>query len=750
MKLSRLDISNFRKLKQCKIEIADRETIFVGANNSGKTSAMDCLRLFLDKSKERNSFSTYDFTLNNWIQINKIGEGRETIDINKISDDDKTSLLSEWDLLLPQLDVWLEVSDRELYQVSRILPSLDWEGGNLGLRLRFEPRDITKLLKDFQDRRENIKQLDAKDIELWPNSLFDFLKKGNKLSEYFTIKAYILPSELYNNKDLDRDLTNNPLDFDPLKGLIRVDIINAQRGLRDPSDKDTGYESLSSQLRKYYDRHLNPNEFIEESDIDALRASENAKTIFDDKIGVKFKKSLEELEKLNYPTFGSPNINLTSKLNPIEGYYHESVVLFDLLGKDFDKHLKLSETHNGLGYQNLISMTFNLMAFRDEWMKVGKASKDKKEDEEFEPLHVVLIEEPEAHLHAQVQQVFIKEAYRRLRDHQNLKDSCLFKTQLIVSTHSNHIVEQVDFSSLRYFRRNVNHDLIPTSTVINLSHIFDSDNDAIKFAKKYLKLTHADLFFADAVILVEGIAEKLLVPLFIKDYYEKLNSAYISILEIGGRHAHTLQSLIEELGIVTLIITDIDSVKLENSKWKKARVEKWKGLKTGNSTLKNWIPKVEEIDILVDLDESLKQSGFIKVAYQYSTKVSLLKKKNCKDLKFRKGRRVNPLKRRKSKYFVFYPYTFEHALIFENLNLFNKKKNNLFSKRLSNTLQNTESLICVVNGLYKDIDRSFSKAEFALDLLYLDGLKPPQYIKEGLDWLQDVLLQLNIKTNGSK
>lgn len=48
---------------------------------------MDCLRLFLDKSKERNSFSTYDFTLNNWIQINKIGEGRETIDINKISDD---------------------------------------------------------------------------------------------------------------------------------------------------------------------------------------------------------------------------------------------------------------------------------------------------------------------------------------------------------------------------------------------------------------------------------------------------------------------------------------------------------------------------------------------------------------------------------------------------------------------------------------------------------------------------------------
>lgn len=732
MKLSRLDISNFRKLKQCKIEIADRETVFVGANNSGKTSAMDCLRLFLDKSKERNSFSTYDFTLNNWIQINKIGEGRETIDINKISDDDKTSLLSEWDLLLPQLDVWLEVSDRELYQVSRILPSLDWEGGNLGLRLRFEPRDITKLLKDFQDRRENIKQLDAKDIELWPNSLFDFLKKGNKLSEYFTIKAHILPSELYNNKDLDRDLTNNPLDFDPLKGLIRVDIINAQRGLRDPSNKDTGYESLSSQLRKYYDRHLNPNEFIEESDIDAIRASENAKTIFDDKIGVKFKKSLEELEKLNYPTFGSPNINLTSKLNPIEGYYHESVVLFDLLGKDFDKHLKLSEIHNGLGYQNLISMTFKLMAFRDEWMKVGKASKDKKEDEEFEPLHVVLIEEPEAHLHAQVQQVFIKEAYRRLRDHQNLKDSCLFKTQLIVSTHSNHIVEQVDFSSLRYFKRNVNHDLIPTSTVINLSHIFDSYDDAIKFAKRYLKLTHADLFFADAVILVEGIAEKLLVPLFIKDYYEKLNSAYISILEIGGRHAHTLQSLIEELGIVTLIITDIDAVQNDNknknkNKKKKAKVEIGKGLYTGNGTLKKWLPQIEPLDKLLSLNIKVSANNLIRVAYQYKQNITL-----------------------ESKVLDVYPNTFEDALIFENIDLIKTNKIDNSIMKISNLLE--KDINQAINSeIYVTINKStFSKAEFALDLLYLDGLKPPQYIKEGLDWLQDVLLQLNRKTNGSK
>ena len=49
------------------------------------------------------------------------------------------------------------------------------------------------------------------------------------------------------------------------------------------------------------------------------------------------------------------------------------------------------------------------MSFRDDWMQVGKAGKkilagDPAEDPSFPPLHLVLIEEPEAHLHAQLRQ----------------------------------------------------------------------------------------------------------------------------------------------------------------------------------------------------------------------------------------------------------------------------------------------------------------------------------------------------------
>ena len=72
MHIAFVEIQNFRKLKACRVEIAQQETIFVGANNSGKTSAMDALILFLEKSR-RKDFATTDFTLSNWSSLDQLG-----------------------------------------------------------------------------------------------------------------------------------------------------------------------------------------------------------------------------------------------------------------------------------------------------------------------------------------------------------------------------------------------------------------------------------------------------------------------------------------------------------------------------------------------------------------------------------------------------------------------------------------------------------------------------------------------------
>ena len=70
MNISSIFIQNFRKLYQCHIDFSNDTTLFVGANNSGKTSAMDALGKFL----AGRAFNFNDITISNRELINKIGE----------------------------------------------------------------------------------------------------------------------------------------------------------------------------------------------------------------------------------------------------------------------------------------------------------------------------------------------------------------------------------------------------------------------------------------------------------------------------------------------------------------------------------------------------------------------------------------------------------------------------------------------------------------------------------------------------
>lgn len=727
MRIESIEIQNFRKLKSCHIDFSNKETLFVGANNSGKTSAMDAIILFL---YEKNKISTTDFTISNWSEINRIGA--EWIAIT--GDDVPNLSIEQWQSYLPSLDVWIAVNQNEVHYVSHLIPTLDWDSGVLGVRLRFEPESIERLYQDFianytasqQTIDEAKKKKETIQLKLWPKDLHDFLDK--KIRTYFKIEAYTLNPSKY-NKESTVEIQTIPLDSialesNPLKGLIRIDIINAQRGFSDPNTSNTndapkGIGSLSSQFRTYYDSHLNPYDTPDSSDIDALDAIDMAQTTFDDKLKISFLPALTELEELGYPGFGNPKITLSSKVNPIDSLNHTSAVQFDVI-RDSNSSLRLPEKYNGLGYQNLISMIFQLIRFRNEWMKTGK--QEKNNSDHIEPLHLILIEEPEAHLHAQVQQVFIKKAYEILRNHNNLKEKELFSTQLVVSTHSSHIAHEVDFIKLRYFQRKqpLKDTEIPTATVVNLSKTFGGEDSTTKFAIRYLKTTHCDLFFADAVILVEGSAERMLLPHFMHYHFPELTTSYISILEIGGSHADKLRPLIENLGLSTLIITDADSIDPKD-KNKAVVPQRKQGYKTNNSTLKTWIPNKELYDELLDLKKEQKTSTDfpIRVAYQFPIKVTL------------KNTQTEVI-----------PYTFEDALAYENLELFKeisgatgliKKFKEIFSEE-TDTQKISEALF--------DAFRKGDKAKFALDLLYLEEPKKfnvPTYIQEGLEWLKEKL-----------
>lgn len=726
MRIEFVDIQNFRKLKSCRVGFSEKETVFVGANNSGKTSAMSSLMIFLKKSRHKD-LSTTDFTLSNWKKINQIA-----IDwVENQNPDDLDLSVEIWHELVPSFDVWLYVEDTEIHYVSHIIPTLRWTGGRLGVRLIFEPKNVEELYKAYKLAFEAAKETSGLKengnlLRLWPQSMHDFLDK--ELHKHLTIKAYILdPSKDIEEKPQLLPENSEPIDGEPFDGLFKIDIINAQRGFSDPNSAESSSDydrRLSIQLRKYYDKHLNPSELPDINDLDALEAIEATRVSFDEKLKESFKASISELEGLNYPGFSDPKIHISSNVNPLESLNHDTAVQFNVLRDDSkpeDISLCLPEKYNGLGYQNLISMIFNLIRFRDEWMQVGKAGKRIEASKYFiEPLHLVMIEEPEAHLHAQVQQVFIKKAYDVLRNHPDLGNDTKFSTQLIVSTHSSHIAHEVDFVNLRYFKRNPAASVydVPCAEVVNLSNTFGEDSDTAKFATRYLKTTHCDLFFADAAVLVEGPAERMLVPHFIRNEFPDLDRSYISLLEIGGSHAHRLKPLIETLGLLTLVITDLDSVGKDTT----GRVlpKKGKEYRTGNDSIKSWVPgKIQLDDVLsVEYQDKIKDK-LVRIAYQYEINVNYM------------GSETKAI-----------PYTFEDALVLSNMDFFISKTTSTgLIKKMADAI-NKPNIIEACQEMFNALGKNSKKAEMALELLYItepSELESPQYIKEGLEWLQEEL-----------
>lgn len=211
----------------------------------------------------------------------------------------------------------------------------------------------------------------------------------------------------------------------------------------------------------------------------------------------------------------------------------------------------LPSSHNGLGYKNLIKIEFMLADFAEK-IKQGNLA----------GIPLLFIEEPESHMHPQMQQTFAGYLEKFLGEISDVH------IQTFLTSHSAHIANTIDFSQIRYAQKNA----------------------------KYLTLSRCDLFFADKVIFVEGASERLLLPdmidkcnkegLFDSKKY-KLPAQYYALIEIGGAYASKFIPFVNFLGIPCLILTDIDSIK----SGKAALVSE--GDSTSNATLKWWVRKVK-------------------------------------------------------------------------------------------------------------------------------------------------------------
>ena len=724
MKIQSVHIRNYRKLKNCHIDFGEKKTVLVGANNSGKTSAISAIVWFL-KNTER--FTLKEFTVTNWALINTIGEKW----LEKDSVDDALLSSHQWDNIVPSMDVWINVENGEQYRVNHLIPSLStWDGQKVGVRGQYVPKDVTKLYTAYKEAKTKARSLEATEEwkeadspELYPKNLCDFLGKGSNLREYFDVKYYIIDPALDpDDEDEVQTTPDNELGYNPLDGLIKVDTILASRDFSDPEGQtDSEIDTLSKQFQQYYKSSGQEDEELTCEGLKLLGGIVTANKTYDEKLRKTFEVPVGELKNINYPGFQNPEIKIRSKIQIEESIKHDSAVQFAIQGME---ELVLPEKYNGLGYRNLISIYLKLIDFREKWLK------ELSEGKNIEPIHLVFVEEPEAHLHAQAQQVFVKKAFEALCNNKLIEENPWLSTQLVLSTHSNHVVNELDLNCMRYFKRVIDvGEKIPVSKVVNLSSTFGTDDETKQFVTRYIRLTHCDIFFSDAVVLVEGPAEKILVPSFLVK--AGLDSYYISVIEVNGRHAHSFRKLIEKIGIAALIVTDIDATDTkvgEDGKEIHPSVitAKGNGYKTGNPSIKSWLSGKEQIDDLLALDEKEKLVNNVRIAFQ--TPVNVKWDKNKDELT------------------EVCPYTFEDALIFTNLELFRReglKKMGAITT-IANLLKHSNSANELQNKIFKKLESKsgFQKADFAISLLYKDDfvdLVAPVYIQEGLEWMKSYL-----------
>ena len=243
-------------MKNCHIDFGNKETVFVGANNSGKTSAISAIVWFL---KNNEKFTLKEFTAINWEKIDALGD--KWIENDPV---DEASLNSHlWDDIVPSMDIWLSVEDGEQYRVNHLIPSLTtWEGKVVGVRGQYVPKDIKELYTVYKEAKS--KALSLQSTEEWkkaaspeplfPKNLCDFLGKGTNLRDYFDVKYYIIDPEVEPAKEEEVQATpDNALDNNPLEELIRVDAILASRDFSDPEGQsDNDIDTLSKQFQQYY------------------------------------------------------------------------------------------------------------------------------------------------------------------------------------------------------------------------------------------------------------------------------------------------------------------------------------------------------------------------------------------------------------------------------------------------------------------------------------------------------------------
>jgi putative ATP-dependent endonuclease of OLD family len=660
MRITNIQVENFRLLKDVTLSLEEKSTVIVGRNNAGKTSLTEIFRRLLQASSPY--FLLEDFSIDAINQFQEILQrklaGAENDEIRPLLPVIRVNIFLEYDQALADLGL-----------LSEFIIDLDETNNMVQIQISYELNDgkidvfFDGLSKPVQDG----------------SPIVDVSKLRDKVSKLYSARLLAIDPTDENN--------TSEIEFFKLKNLISVGFINAQRGLDDVTHKENDVlGKVLENLFKTAENEGAPEDLKQHySDID--NAVTDLQVIVDNRFQRSANLLLPSLGIFGYPGLIDPNIQTETTLKASSILERFTRIKYNVGG-----NVTLPETYNGLGSRNLIYILFRLFEFfRDYQSRPIKPQ-----------FSLIFIEEPEAHLHPQMQEVFIRQI-NIIKDYfcTHFNNNEPWPVQFIVTTHSTHIANEASFASIRYFLTKGGGGIPPHTVIKDLSVDFGSTPEDKDFLHKYLTLTNCDLFFADKAIIVEGSSENILMPRFLEiidaanGSDHKLKSQYITTVLVGGAHAFHFYRFLEYLEVKCLIITDIDAGKLEGGFYYNCLVSE--ATVSKNSSIRRWIN--DEVPGYLPIEDVLGYSAADKtienrrIAYQIPDAEGM----PC-------GR------------------SFEEAFIISNLAHYGidpNPQNEIEAKVDNYAKQNRKTDFAIQNGL--------DERQWTI----------PLYIKEGLEWLRD-------------
>lgn len=592
MKIEKIIIRNFRLLKDFSIDLEDGLSLVIGKNNVGKTSLLLILDQFIGlRGEGKRNFRFNDLNL----------------DVQEQLKGYMSSLLMEEDAYNPismSMRLLISYSDQDnLANVSPLLMDLDVDNHYVAIgfdyylpfegykelhsqcaaqKAKFDAKHPKEDVVDGDEVGELPSQYDVMAF-LNENAIdkFKLMRKSVKVDKYGVL----------NEADYV-DFANIP-NF-RIESVIHFQSIGARRDV-DNRDVDKTLSSKTSELYKVIEENQAQIEakenFLEQLKETDIKLTDIYSNIFSDIV-----------EKIRQFGGLSPNETVIKVISSLQ---HRELLKGNTTVKYEHDNIDLPENFNGLGYMNLISIIFDIDLMMKRFAK-------NKEVGQLADINFLFIEEPEAHTHPQMQYVFIKNIKDLLNNGVEDEYGNKKPLQYIVSTHSSHIVADSDYDDIKYLHRLTGKNEVEAKSLKKLAEVYEN-KDHLRFLKQYITINRSELFFADKAILIEGDAERILLPAIIKKLdvtmgtvkpEQPLMSQNVSIIEVGA-HADIFVKLLNFLGLTkVLVLTDFDCCSAEGHHLKE-KYQSGHNQVTSNTAIKYFFGE-DKSDILASKTENDK------------------------------------------------------------------------------------------------------------------------------------------------